>query len=150
MSSLLGVQEVSVRTPAPPAPQQFLMHCTLMCNRYLKMKNNEVALTPCLDEPADHCDDVEFFAFFFNPSTSTLLKTAFDLYLNKIAKMRILALLAALAVGAHALLSDRSDQSIVASQNSNKPTLEAEQDRVVSLPGAVDLDFELFAGQVFT
>ncbi|KAH7624110.1 putative Serine carboxypeptidase 24 [Nannochloris sp. 'desiccata'] len=63
--------------------------------------------------------------------------------------MRTLALLAALAVGARALISDHIDQSIlVASQNSNKHTSDAEQDRVTSLPGAGDLDFELFAGQV--
>ncbi|KAL4518207.1 hypothetical protein Ndes2437A_g04505 [Nannochloris sp. 'desiccata'] len=63
--------------------------------------------------------------------------------------MRTLALLAALAVGARALISDHIDQSIlVASQNSNKHTSDAEQDRVTSLPGAGDLDFELFAGYI--
>lgn len=87
----------------------------------------------------------------FSQSTPTLLKTAFDLYLETIAKMRTLALLAALAVGARALISDHIDQSIlVASQNSNKHTSDAEQDRVTSLPGAGDLDFELFAGQVMS
>lgn len=96
-----------------------------------------------------HFDDVELI-LSKAIAPQELLKAAFALLSkNIVAKMRTFGLLAALAVGAHALLSDHSNQSIsVASQNSNKHTLEAELDRVTSLPGAGDLDFELFAGKV--
>ena len=65
--------------------------------------------------------------------------------------MRILPLLCALAVGAHALSDHLIDQSLFLTAKVNKKrTSEAEQDRVHSLPGTGDLDFDLFAGQVAT
>jgi hypothetical protein len=64
--------------------------------------------------------------------------------------MRILAVLSACIAIAHALSTDHfaSDQAIFSAENRHEHTAEAEQDRVKSLPGAEDLDFDLFAGYV--